>query len=182
MRLIIPLIFVTLLAPAASAQKTTCELGVERAPEIRGFRLNQTIDEVKSRYPAAKYPKANDLGMIDPVIIETVEGVRYVILSLIDGKVGELSVYYDDSVKWGTAGQLSDKLADSFKLPAWWDIGGHPDERRLTCKGFVISAGLVTKTVHNDGSYIKLQTADYEDTVSRRIREEEQKKREGFQP
>jgi hypothetical protein len=168
-----------LLSVQSYAQDKPCTL--ETAPELRGFRLGQKLAGVREVYPRLKYPPVNEIGMVDPVLVTDVEDVSHIILRFMDGELKDIEVFYDESPQmlW-TVDDFTLKAAEGLNLPSGfedWKQGGHRNERLLRCKGFVVRAGVVSGT-----PYIHLESAGYDEEVTRRALVNRQRKRDNFKP
>src|SRR5688572_3525153 len=97
------LIPLMLLCPSiVCAQESPCTIkltDLPAAPELMGFRLGMTTDQVKARVPQVLFAKADDFGVaktsinpdFDPRIDKaTFPGVRTVSLDFLDGRLTSL--------------------------------------------------------------------------------------------
>jgi len=118
-RILFPL-FLLLLAQSASAQCTKKISDLPAAPELLGFHLGMTRDQIKAKVPQTVFGKADHFGVtkttinpyFDPTIDKTkFEGVRSISLDILDQKLTSLWIGYDENFK---AGNVDDfvKLMD----------------------------------------------------------------------
>lgn len=140
-------ILILLTACTALAQKNQCSLklsDLRAAPELFGFRLGMTTDEVKARVPQVKFGRADEFEVlktsINPHFDSSIDqssyaGVRTISLDFLDGRLTSLWLGYDDSFKWQTADEFVAGISNSLHLPnAWtpWRTRG----QRLRCADF----------------------------------------------
>src|ERR1041384_857481 len=95
-----------LCAQAASAQCTKKLSELPAAPELLGFRLGMTKEQIKVHVPQTAFGKADHFGLIkttinpyfDPKIDKTkFEGVRSISLDLVDDRLTSLWIGFDDT-------------------------------------------------------------------------------------
>jgi hypothetical protein len=137
---------ILLIACTALAQNNQCSLKLSdlpAAPELFGFRLGMTTDQVKALVPQVKFGKADDFEVLktsinphyDSRIDQTrYSGVRTISLDFLDGRLTSLWLGYDESFKWQTADNFVAGISQSLRLPnAWrpWRRG-----QRLHCADF----------------------------------------------
>src|SRR5881392_1917378 len=97
-----------------SAQQSNCSFKPDRlpdAPELRGFHLGMTYDQVKPRVPQIQFGRADEFGVsktsispfFDPRFDKaTFADVRTISLDFLDGKLVTLWIGYENSFKWRT--------------------------------------------------------------------------------
>jgi hypothetical protein len=97
-----------LLAQAASAQCTKKIAELPPAPELLGFHLGMTKEQIKARVPQTVFGRADPFGVtkttinpyFDPTIDKTkFESVRSVSLDLLDEKLTSLWIGFDETFK-----------------------------------------------------------------------------------
>lgn len=59
------------LLSSPQAKNSQCPLTLQQAPEIRGFRLGMTMDELKKRFPNFKTTKSDEFGFIKGKILNS---------------------------------------------------------------------------------------------------------------
>jgi hypothetical protein len=180
---LLPVIFFSLcFAAAAHAQQSqVCTLNVEHAPELRGFRLGMTADQVKARVPGIQINKQEfgasfaNLASVDFHSLDAVayRGINDISFSFLDDRLVRFTVNYQ-SVPWKTAGQFAAKVSESLKLPDAWRDGGNFSEV-LTCAGFDVIANANTNT-------ITLNKPGYNEIVKERREQRDEKLRQDFRP
>jgi hypothetical protein len=136
-------------AVAASAQESKCSLKLAELPvipELRGFRLGMTIEQVKARLPKAQVRPADEFGFtslnIFPVYEpgidkQTFEGVRTISLEFLDDHVSSLWIGYDKSFKWQTLDEFTAAMTTALKLPNVWRTKFRT--RLLDCADFTVA-------------------------------------------
>ncbi|HEU5240187.1 MAG TPA: hypothetical protein VFU37_23835 [Pyrinomonadaceae bacterium] len=137
----------------AVAQEGTCSLKFDQlkeAPELFGFHLGMTLDQVKGRSALIKFGPADKFGVVKTSINPHYEpgfdktefaGVRTISLDFLDGKLVSLWVGYDETFKWPKLENFIANFSKSLNVPADWPakrIG-----RELTCDGFSLSASII---------------------------------------
>lgn len=166
---------------SALQPQPTCNLKVENAPAVRGFRLGMTTAEVKARVPnliikdtgfgaAESYFSVSVFNGAPPEIFK---GVNHLSMSFTDKRLVRLSVEYANQIKWRNADQFAEKVSAGLKLPKLWQADGDGATRLLTCDGF---------TVYVYPNRIIMNIPDATKVVQQRREDEEQKERERFEP
>ena len=137
----------------ASAQQSNCSLRLDRlpdAPELRGFHLGTTYDQVKSRVPQIQFGRADEFGVsktsLSPFFDRRFDrasfaDVRTISLDFLDGKLVTLWIGYESTFKWKTLDEFVAGIQKSLNLPAEWPAkrGG----RQLTCEGFSVFVSMI---------------------------------------
>src|SRR3954470_7980875 len=97
-----------LLTQSVSAQCTKKISDLPAAPELLGFRLGMTKEEIKARVPQTKFGHTDDFGVakttINPHFDSTIdqskfEGVRSISLDLLDERLTLLWIGYEAEYK-----------------------------------------------------------------------------------
>jgi hypothetical protein len=153
--LILALIFVCALAVAAQGAKP-CPLKVTQlteAPELHGFRLGMTIEQVKARLPKLELGPTDPFGLMktsfspefDPLMDKTAfQGVRTISLEFLDGRLTSLWIGYNRSFKWQALDEFVMGMSRALGLPpvtAWAQRsrGG----QQLDCNDFQATAQMI---------------------------------------
>ena len=92
-------------AKAAGGEQSRCDLGLARAPEVRGLRLGMSLREATSRFKPSSLPEAEwcgrqtlDLDWSDDLLgrpaprPEALAGVRRIRLGFLDGRLAYFRV------------------------------------------------------------------------------------------
>jgi hypothetical protein len=192
MRFIFSIVLLALAAPCL-AQTAVCPLKFEEAPEVRGFKLGQSFDEVRKILPLkADISEKDELGLRTATVLgisslprlyldapadwpKRMEGVDTIWLRLLDDKLVYVAIRYDDSTKWPNPLEFTAAIAASLSLPkkGWYGVA----PTRLDCAGFFVEtyASMTTPML-----IIKLR--DLEGELVTRKYEAQRKKREKFKP
>jgi hypothetical protein len=121
-----------LCASQALAQDTQCTVKLSDlpdAPELFGFRMGMTTQQIKARVPQVAFGRVNEFGVskttinpdFDPRIDKsTFAGVRTISLEFLDGRTTSLWFGYDSSFKWQTVPEFVQRISQSLRLPAAW--------------------------------------------------------------
>jgi hypothetical protein len=192
---------------AAQPQETDtqkCDLKVTEAPELRGFRLGQTIQDVLGRFPGVRlvepifggfdwhlnlsffpayhtYPAAaihnqSTGAVIDMRFVPGFEGVKNIKVRFTEGRISRYRIEYDDKTKWNGLQEFVSKTADSLGLASVWKNGN-----MLKCEGFQIEAGSGF-----EGMSIEIADVNSEKTFKRqqeeKQRRDEEEKKKIFKP
>lgn len=169
-------IFLSLLSAATDAA-AQCNLKREQlanAPELRGFRLGMSFDEVKTRVPQIQFGRPDKSGVTKTSISPTYDprfdqasfaDVRTISLDFLDGNLTSLWIGYEGSFKWKSVEEFANGISRSLKLPAAWSPkrGG----QQLRCDGFTMFVSMIA-----GGPSIRLTDDAAEATIAVRREEE----------
>jgi hypothetical protein len=148
------------------------------APELLGFRLGMTREQVKARVPQTVFGKADPFGVVkttinpyfDPTIDKTkFEGVRSISLDLLDDRLTSLWIGFDETFKAHTAEEFVKLIAQSLQLDGNWSSWKSRGQQ-LRCADFQ----LVVTIVANGPSFRLIDTAADDLVAERRQTKEEQ--------
>lgn len=172
---------ILLCASVAYAQDTQCAIKLAElpsAPELMGFRMGMTADQVRARVPQVLFPRADDFGVaktsinpdFDPRIDKlSFPGVRTISLDFLDGRLTSLWLGFDGSFKWKTVPDFVKGISQSLRVPeAWqsWKTRG----QQLRCADFQMTVSIVA-----EGPSFRIVDEAAENTVAaRRQAKEEQ--------
>jgi hypothetical protein len=175
--LLFPLLLL-LMAQTASAQCTKKLSELPAAPELLGFRLGMTKDEIKTRVPQTAFGKADRFGVMkttinpyfDPKIDKSkFEGVRSISLDLVDDRLTSLWIGYDETFKARTAEEFVKLISQSLGVGGNWS--SHRSKgQQLRCADFQ----LIVTTVAGGPSFRILDIAAEDLVAERRQAKEEQ--------
>ncbi|HKQ54001.1 MAG TPA: hypothetical protein VJT74_16615 [Pyrinomonadaceae bacterium] len=136
-------------ACAAVAQDGKCTLKLAElttSPELRGFRVGMTVEEVRARLPKAQFPRADEFGFASLNIFpdyeqgidkKSFEGVRTVSLEFMDNKVSAVWLGYDKTFKWQTIDEFVAGITPALKLPNLWRSRFR--NRLMDCADFTVA-------------------------------------------
>jgi hypothetical protein len=166
------------MAQTASAQCTKKLSELPAAPELLGFRLGMTKDEIKTRVPQTAFGKADRFGVMkttinpyfDPKIDKSkFEGVRSISLDLVDDRLTSLWIGYDETFKARTAEEFVKLISQSLGVGGNWS--SHRSKgQQLRCADFQ----LIVTTVAGGPSFRILDIAAEDLVAERRQAKEEQ--------
>jgi hypothetical protein len=147
--LVVIFILIIVCACAASAQEAKCALKLAELPsipELRGFSLGMTIEQVKARLPKLPISSADQFGFtafnIFPDYLVGIDkaafdGVRTISLEFLDGRVSSLWIGYDKTFKWQMLDEFTAGMTTALKLPNSWRTKFRT--RLLDCADFSIA-------------------------------------------
>ena len=167
-----------LLVQSASAQCTTRLSELPAAPELLGFRLGMTKEQIKARVPQTVFGKADHFGVtkttinpyFDPKIDKTqFEGVRSISLDLVDDRLTSLWIGYDETFKVHTAEEFVKLISQSLGVDGKWS-SWRSKGQQLRCADFL----LIVTTVAGGPSFRLLDIAAEDLVAERRQTKEEQ--------
>jgi len=175
--LLFPLLLL-LLAESAPAQCTKKMNELPAAPELLGFHLGMTKEQIKARVPQTQFGRADHFGVtkttinpyFDPSIDKTkFEGVRSVSLDLVDDRLTSLWIGFDETFKIKTADEFIKTISQSLQVNGNWS-SWRAKGQQLRCADFQ----LIVTTVAGGPSLRLLDTAA-EDLIAerRRVKEEQ---------
>ncbi len=150
------LVLVSLSACSAlTAQQSGCSLKPDQlkdAPELFGFRLGMTLDEVKTRSSLIKFARPDKFGVVktsisphyDPQSDKTqFADVRTISFDFLDGKLVTLWIGFEETYKWPRLDEFVPNLSKSLNVPVDW-----PEKRngrQLACDGFSLFASIIAR-------------------------------------
>jgi hypothetical protein len=168
-------------AAAAHAQQAqVCTLTAGQAPELRGFRLGMTTEQLKARVPGILVQQ-QEFGASRAVLSSVnfmnldaaaYRGVSEIYFSFVDDRLVSFSVNYQ-GVPWKGPDQFAEKVSESLKLPAAWHSQNGSEV--LTCDGFKVTASAYPTA-------IMLSAPGYAEVIKRRREQYEEKLRQDFRP
>ncbi len=177
LRLILFTLLLLLLAQPAPAQCTKKISDLPAAPELLGFRLGMTKEQIKARVPQTVFGRADDFGVtkttinpyFDPTIDKTkFEGVRSISLDILDDRLTSVWIGFDDTFKAHTAEEFVKLISLSLQLDGNWSYKSRGQQ--LRCADFQ----LTVTTVAGGPSYRLIDTAADDLIAERRQAKEEQ--------
>ena len=172
------LLLLILLAQTAFGQCTKKSTELPAAPELLGFNLGMTKEQIKARVPQARFGNADPFGVakttinpdFDPTIDKTkFEGVRSISLDLLDDRLTSIWIGFDDSFKVKTVDDFVKLISQSLQLTGNWS-SYRSRGQQLRCADFQL---LVT-TVANAPSFRMLDVGAEDTIAERRQAKEEQ--------
>jgi len=166
-----------LLPQSAPAQCTKKMSELPAAPELLGFRLGMTKEQIKARIPQTKFGHPDPFGVskttINPYFDETIDksklaDVRSISLDLLDDKLTSIWIGFDDTFKVHTAEEFVKLLSQSLQVDGTWSSKSRGQQ--LRCADFQ----LTVTTVARGPSFRLVDTAADNLVAERRQAKEEQ--------
>jgi hypothetical protein len=153
---LIPLILAALCWSATGkAQPATCSLKpdqLKEAPELFGFRLGMTLEQVKAASSLIKFGPADKFGVIKTSISPHYEprfdktlfaNARTISFDFLDGKLVTLWIGYDETFKWPRLDEFVANLSREMEVPGAWPV--KRNGQQLTCDGFSLFASIIAR-------------------------------------
>ncbi len=171
-------VFVLAGTGTASGQCTKKLAELPAAPELLGFRLGMTREQIKAHVPQTVFGRTDHFGVakttINPYFDEKIdktkfEGVRSISLDLLDEQLTSLWIGYDDNFKAKTIDDFVKLISQSLQLPGTWS-SWRSRGQQLRCADFQ----LIVTTVAGGPSVRVLDVAADETIAQRRQAKEEQ--------
>jgi hypothetical protein len=144
------------LPPIVWGQESQCSRklsDIPNPPELFGFRLGMTKEQVRLRVPQVVFGKLDPFAVskttINPdfdsrIDKSTFVGVRTVSLDFLDGKLTSLWLGYDGSFKWQTIPAYVNGISRALNLPeAWTTWRGRG--QKLRCADFHMIVSFVSE-------------------------------------
>jgi hypothetical protein len=161
-----------------SAQCTQKIATLPAAPELFGFRLGMTKDEIKALVPQAQFSRNDPFGVakttINPHFDQTIDqakykGVRSISLDLLDSQLISLWIGFDDTYKIHDVDEFVKSITGALQLSGSWS-SWRSRGQQLRCGDFQ----LIVTTLAG-GPSLRLLNFGAEDTIAaRRQAKEEQ--------
>jgi hypothetical protein len=138
------------IVAAQENQCTTKLIDLPQAPELRGFRLGMTPEQVKARVPQVVFGRTDDLGVsktsinpdFDPRIDKTnFADVRTVSLDFLDGRVTALWIGFENTFKWKSVDEFVKGISPALSVSGEWSAKGRTQQ--LRCADFELSVGMI---------------------------------------
>lgn len=147
------------------------------APELLGFRLGMTRDEIKTLVPQTVFPKADHFGVtkttinphFDPKIDQKkFEDVRSISLDLLDDRLTSLWIGYEDTYRIKTVDEFVSAISKSLQVSGNWSSWKSRGQQ-LRCADFQ----LIVSTLAG-GPSLRILDFAAEDTIAVRRQEKEE--------
>jgi hypothetical protein len=163
----------------AAAQCTKKLNELPAAPELLGFRLGMTKDQIKAHVPQTVFGRTDHFGVskttinpyFDPKIDKSkFEGVRSISLDFLDDRLTSLWIGYDDNFKVTAIDDFVKLISQSLQVPVGSWSSYRSRGQQLRCADFQ----LIVTTVAGGPSLRVLDVAAEETVATRRQAKEEQ--------
>src|SRR5215211_2367487 len=165
-------------AQTAPAQCTKKVSELPAVPELLGFRLGMTKEQIKTHVPQTAFGRADPFGVtkttinpyFDPKIDKTkFEGVRSISLDLVDDRLTSLWIGFDETFKAHTTEEFLKLISQSLGVDGNWS-SWRSRGQQLRCADFQ----LIVTTVAGGPSFRLIDTAAEDLVAERRQAKEEQ--------
>src|SRR5262249_15637807 len=143
------------VSTTVAAQPGSCSLKLDQlkeAPELFGFHLGMTFDQVKARSSLIRLGQPDKFGVVKTTINPHYEprldrtlfaDVRTISLDFLDGKLVTLWIGFEETFKWPTLDEFVPNLSKSLNVPAEWPAKRNGEQ--LTCDGFSLFASIIAR-------------------------------------
>ncbi len=160
----------------ARAQPATCSLKpdqLKEAPELFGFRLGMTLDQVKARSALIKLGRPDEFGVIrtsisphyEPQFDKTLfANVRTISFDFLDGKLVTLWIGFEETFKWPQLDEFIANLSKALDVPGRWPA--KRNGQQLNCEGFSLFASIIAR-----GPSIRLMDEVAQEVIAERREE-----------
>lgn len=172
------LVFLLAIALPVSAQCTQKMASLPAAPELHGFRLGMTRDQIKALMPQTVFGHTDHFGVarttinphFDPKIDQTkYEGVRSISLDLLDDRLTSLWIGYDETFPVQAMDEFVKVISKSLQLDGAWS-SWRSRGQQMRCADFQ----LIVSTLAGGPSLRLLDFAADDTIAARRQAKEEQ--------
>jgi hypothetical protein len=142
-------LFTLACAIVAVGQESKCTLKLAELPsipELRGFRIGMTPEQIKARLPKLQLKPPDEFGFTSLNVFPDYEpgidkaafdGVRTVSLDLLDGRVFSVWIGYNKTFKWQTTDEFVAGIAAILIVPDSWRSKFRT--RLLDCSDFTVA-------------------------------------------
>ena len=170
-------LLVLFLAVSASAQCTQKLATLPSAPELFGFRLGMTQEDIQRLVPQSVFPRTDHFGVakttinphFDPKIDQVkYNGVRSISLDLLDDKLTLLWIGYDENFKVQTVDEFVKLISSSLQVSGQWSSWKSRGQQ-LRCADFQ----LIVSTLAG-GPSLRIVDLSAEDTIAARRQQKEE--------
>jgi hypothetical protein len=170
------ILFTLAIAIPVSAQCTQKIATLPAAPELFGFRLGMTKDDIRQLVPQTVFPRDDHFGVskttinphFDPKIDQVkYEGVRSISLDLLDDKLTSLWIGYDEHFKVQTIDEFVKLISASLQVSGTWSSWRYRGQQ-LRCGDFQ----LIVSTLAG-GPSLRILDLSAEETIAARRQEKE---------
>jgi hypothetical protein len=140
-------------AGLANAQGNSCKTklaDLPSAPELCGFHLGMTHDQIKAQVPLVKFGPKNEFGIsktsispdFDPRFDKTkFTDVRTISFDFLDGQLTSLWIGFEGTFKWKTAEEFVKGISEELALPDEWTTRGRTQQ--LSCTDFQVTVSMI---------------------------------------
>src|SRR5690242_5098829 len=174
------LLFLILLGVSTSlkAQCTQKLADLPAAPELLGFRMGMTQEEIKARIPQTRFGHADEFGVlkttINPYFDENIdksklESVRSISLDLLDDHLTSLWIGYDETYKIQSVDEFIKAVSESLKLTGSWSTARGKGQQ-LKCTDFQVFVSTIAR-----GPSLRIVDVGAEEAIAQRREAKEER-------
>ena len=157
----------------AIAQSSSCSLKIDElkdTPELLGFRVGMTLDQVKRREALVRFGRADEFGVIrtsiNPHFDTRFDQARYadvrtVSFDFLDGNLVTLWIGYESTFKWPQLDEFAANFGKSLDLRVTWQP--RRSGREIACDGFSVFALIIA-----EGPSIRIQDEKAQNVIAAR--------------
>src|SRR3954447_4059801 len=158
------------------AQQSNCSLKLDQLsqpPELKGFRLGMTTEQIKTAVPLVRLGAPDEFGVLktsinphfDPRFDKTAfADVRTISFDFLDGKMVTLWIGYEENFKWPALDDFIANFSKGLGVPGEWPV--KRPGRQLTCDGFSVFASIIAA-----GPSIRLTDEEAQNAIASRREE-----------
>jgi len=175
----ISLTFLLLLTGITAAAQCTKKIAeIPAAPELLGFHLGMTKDQIKAHVPQTKFGHTDDFGVskttINPYFDATIdktkfEGVRSISLDILDDRLTSLWIGYDEDYKAKNVEEFVKLISQSLQLPATAWSSWRSRGQQMRCADFELIVQMVAR-----GPSLRVFDLAADETVAQRRQAKEE--------
>ena len=165
------------IAGTAAGQYTKKLGELPAAPELLGFRLGMTKEQIKAHVPQTVFGRTDHFGVskttINPYFDEKIdktkfEGVRSISLDLLDERLTSLWIGYDDNFKAKTIDDFVKLISQSLQVPVGWS-SWRSRGQQVRCADFQLIVTMVA-----GGPSVRLLDVAADETIAQRRQAKEE--------
>ena len=171
MKFVVTIAFLIAVSLSAHAQCTQKMADLPAAPELFGFRLGMTKEQVKTLVPQSHFGKTDSFGVskttINPGFDSKMDAtkfpdVRSISLELLDERLTSIWIGFEETYKIQDITEFAKAISTSFHLPnGWSNYRGRGQQMR--CADFQVTATTVARAPS-----LRLIDVSAEDTIAAR--------------
>lgn len=171
-------LFFVLSCNGIHAQCTQKISDLPEAPELFGFHLGMTKEEVKTKLPHTQFGRTDDFGVskttINPSFDERIdkskfEGVRSISLDMLDDHLTSIWIGFDETFRVQPIDEFAKLISQSLKVPASWSPGRGRGQQ-IKCADFELIVSTIAR-----GPSLRVLNLAAEDTIAERRQAKEER-------
>ena len=177
---------ITIAASVSTAAQCTQKINdLPPAPELLGFRLGMTRNEIKARVPQTRFGHTDDFGVskttINPYFDQSIdksnfESVRSISLDLLDDHLTSLWIGYDETYKIQSVEEFIKAISAALKLTGAWSASRGKGQQ-LKCADFEVFVSTVAR-----GPSLRIVDIGAEEAIAERRQAKEERDSAAAEP